>query len=110
MSGLTKEAARLKYQYNKKYQDAYWNRKAEKLKEEKRKEELLEFEEVEAAIQQAQKTEERVSVSRNGMNDQQYIAALETSNKCLSSENRRLIKLLSRQNLKLKKTQAYESN
>lgn len=110
MGNLTKEASRLKYQYNKKYMDAYWNRKAEKLKEEKRKEEEDDREEIRTAIQKAMETEERVSVSRNGMSDQQYIAALENSNKCLSKENRRLVNLLTKQNSKLKKLQAYESN
>ena len=49
MGNLTKEASRLKYQYNKKYMDAYWNRKAEKLKEEKRKEEEDDREEIRTA-------------------------------------------------------------
>ena len=59
---LSPEAARAKYEYNKKSQ------------------------------QQIQT--EPVSVSRNGMDDQRYITALEASNKTLNSENRRLVRLL----------------
>lgn len=46
-----------------------------------------------AAAQQQIQTEP-VSVSRNGMDDQRYITALEASNKTLNSENRRLVRLL----------------
>ena len=72
------EAARAKYEYNKKYQQRYWEKKAASKR---------------AAAQQQIQTEP-VSVSRNGMDDQRYITALEASNKTLNSENRRLVRLL----------------
>ncbi|MEZ3440169.1 MAG: hypothetical protein K1V82_00825 [Alistipes sp.] len=40
----------------------------------------------------AQNVDERVCVNRGKRTDAQYIAALERSNKTLSSENRRLIR------------------
>ena len=67
-----------KYEYNKKYQQRYWEKKAASKR---------------AAAQQQIQTEP-VSVSRNGMDDQRYITALEASNKTLNSENRRLVRLL----------------
>ena len=75
---LSSEAARAKYEYNKKYQQRYWEKKASS----------------KLAASQQQIQTETVSVSRNGMDDQQYITALETSNKTLNSENRRLVRLL----------------
>ena len=75
---LSPEAARAKYEYNKKYQQRYWEKKAASKR---------------AAAQQQIQTEP-VSVSRNGMDDQRYITALEASNKTLNSENRRLVRLL----------------
>lgn len=89
---LSPEAAHEKYLYSKKYQDAYWERKAAKKKQGGKvevtvsiTEELLpELEEV------------TVTVSRNGHSDERYIKALETANKTLNSENRRLIRLLTR--------------
>ena len=58
---LSPEAARAKYEYNKKYQQRYWEKKAASKR---------------AAAQQQIQTEP-VSVSRNGMDDQRYITALE---------------------------------
>lgn len=75
---LSSEAARAKYEYNKKYQQRYWEKKAAGKQN---------------TLQQQIQTEE-VSVARNGMDDQRYITALETSNKTLNSENRRLVRLL----------------
>lgn len=75
---LSPEATRAKYEYNKKYQQRYWEKKAASKR---------------AAAQQQIQTEP-VSVSRNGMDDQRYITALEASNKTLNSENRRLVRLL----------------
>lgn len=77
MGKLSPEAARLKYEYNRKYQERYWEKKA-------------------AQQQNSPKQEQdnAVSVSRKDMNDNQYIMALEKSNKVLNSENRRLIRLL----------------
>ncbi len=84
---LSPEAARLKYQYNKKYQDAYWERKAAKAKKEA----------TAADIEQAAaETGNGVSVPRKGLSDERYIKALETSNRTLNSENRRLVRLLTR--------------
>lgn len=74
MGKLSPEAARAKYEYNKKYQNRYWEKKA--------------------AENQTEQDEETVSVSRNGRSDKRYISALEDSNKVLNSENRRLVRLL----------------
>lgn len=76
MTQLSREAARAKYLYNKKYQDRYWKKKAAE----------------KGKISQA--PEERVSVSRIGKTDERYISELEQSNKTLNRENRRLVKLL----------------
>lgn len=78
MGKLSPEAARLKYEYNKKYQERYWEKKA-------------------AEKHTGPRTREEESggaVSRGGMSDEQYIAALEKSNRTLNSENRRLVKLV----------------
>lgn len=71
---LSPGAARAKYEYNKKYQDRYWERKAAK--------------------QSQQKADNGVSVSRSDISDSRYIKALERSNRTLNSENRRLAKML----------------
>lgn len=86
---LSPEAARAKYQYNKKYQQAYWERRAAKEKA-IAEQEATKLEDAAAA------TLDTVSVPRRGMTDQRYIAALETSNKTLNSENRRLVRLVTR--------------
>lgn len=86
---LSPEAARAKYQYNKKYQQAYWERRAAKEKA-IAEQEAIKLEDAAAA------TLDTVSVPRRGMTDQRYIAALETSNKTLNSENRRLVRLVTR--------------
>jgi hypothetical protein len=72
---LSPEAAHAKYEYNKKYQDRYWERKA--------------------AQQKQQEPDGNVSVSRHTRNEAQYINALETSNMVLNKENRRLVKMIS---------------
>lgn len=80
---LSKEASRAKYLYNKKYQDAYWERKAKK-------------------ESQPQKTEQPeigdICINRKDYKDdtERYIRALETSNRTLLSENRRIIRMLQR--------------
>lgn len=86
MTQLSREAARMKYEYNKKYQARYWEKKAAEQRADSQTKplEYLEF------------PEATVSVSRTGRMDEQYIAALETSNKVLNSENRRLVRLLHR--------------
>lgn len=78
MTQLSREAARAKYLYNKKYQARYWEKKA-------------------AEIRMASLPDgaaEQVSVSRIGKTDERYISDLEQSNKVLNRENRRLVKLL----------------
>ena len=79
---LSAEAARLKYEYNKKYQQRYWEKKAAERR---------------ADSQPSEDTETitiTISVPRNGLTIEQYIERLEESNKTLNSENRRLVKLL----------------
>lgn len=76
MGKLSPEAARAKYEYNKKYQQRYWEKKAAEKQS------------------PSQLSDGPVSVSRSGMNDERYISALEKSNKTLNNENRRLVKLL----------------
>ena len=66
------------YQYNKKYQQRYWEKKAAEKQ----------------TNSQPQEAEKTVSVSRTSMTNEQYISALEQSNKTLNSENRRLVRLL----------------
>lgn len=79
MGKLSPEAARAKYEYNKKYQKRYWEKKAAK----------------QAGSHPLEPSEdEAVSVSRTGRTDARYITALETSNKVLNSEIRRLVNLL----------------
>ena len=78
MEKLSPEAARAKYEYNKKYQQRYWEKKAAEKQ----------------AGSQPQEPDRTVSVSRSGMTDERYITALEKSNKTLNSENRRLVRLL----------------
>lgn len=84
MTQLSREAARMKYEYNKKYQARYWEKKAaeQRAGSQMKSMEYLEF------------PEATVSVSRTGRTDEQYIAALEQSNQTLNRENRRLVRLL----------------
>lgn len=78
MGKLSPEAARAKYEYNKKYRQRYGKKKATE-------------KQIDSQPQQPDNT---VSVSRTGMTDERYISALEQSNKTLNSENRRLVRLL----------------
>jgi hypothetical protein len=55
----------------------YWERRAQK-----------------EAQQSAELMDEKCCVQQGNKTDEQYIKALETSNKVLSSENRRLIKII----------------
>lgn len=101
MSKLSPEAQKAKYQYNKKYVDAYWERRAKRTETtEDRKagrtvrktverssvEVRVSFPEIDAPV--------RPTVSRDNKSDEQYINALETANRTLSGENRRLVRLL----------------
>lgn len=108
---LSKEAQKIKTEYNKKYMERYWERKAEKRKNEtkaaaeksktvttKRTTKTVstvtvkETELFEWFFPEPHVTE--VTVSRNGQSDAQYIKALETANKTINTENARLQKLL----------------
>lgn len=109
---LSKEAQKLKAEYNKKYVERYWERKAEKIKNntktvsEKTKTvttkttksvktvTVKETELFNWLLPDLRVTE--VTVSRNGQSEAQYIKALETANKTINSENTRLQKLLSK--------------
>lgn len=99
---LSPEARRAKYLYNKKYMDAYWERRA-------RKTETETIETSRSGIKQDRTTKKtiefivsmpeleippRAIVCRGNKSDEQYIKALETSNRTLSGENRRLCRLL----------------
>ena len=95
----SKEANRLKYQYNKKYVEAYWERKAQQ-------------QNGETSTKKSRKTVRQTTIScfdddlkpemadieitvcRNGKSDERYIKALELANKRLNGENNRLIRLM----------------
>ena len=104
---MSTAAARAKYLYNKKYQDAYWERRA--------KREGLSDDETdnpksskkvvdEVQLLQALKSvllgdlgePTKCCINRDGYigKDEKYIKALENSNRIMGSENRRLINLL----------------
>lgn len=99
---LSKEAQKIKTEYNKKYMERYWERKAEKRKNETKAAAeksktvstvtVKETELFEWLFPEPHVTE--VTVSRNGQSDAQYIKALETANKTINTENARLQKLL----------------
>lgn len=88
-SKLSPEAAHEKYLYLKKYQDSYWERRAAKRKAEQSGQTIS----VEISIDDTSESVD-VSVRRSGKTQEQYIRDLEKSNRTLSSENRRLVKLL----------------
>ncbi len=101
MSKLSPEAQRAKYQYNKKYVDAYWERRARRTET---TEERNSGHSVRKTVERSS-VEIRVSfpqiempscptVSRNNRSDEQYVKALENANKSLNGENRRLVRLL----------------
>ena len=101
---LSKEAQKIKTEYNKKYMERYWERKAEKRKNETKAAAektktvstvtVKETELFEWLFPEPHVTE--VTVSRNGQSDAQYIKALETANKTINTENARLQKLLTK--------------
>lgn len=68
---LSKEAARAKYLYNKKYQNAYWERRAKRAQQ----------------PQQTERTQkDYICINRLDYKDaDKYIAAIETSNRTLIS-------------------------
>lgn len=91
----SKAANKAKYQYNKKYQEAYWERRAQReaaAAETEPKKKLEVF--VDPSLFDAIDTV-CVSVCRADIpDDTRYIKALETANKTLGAENRRLVSLL----------------
>lgn len=101
----SKEANKAKYQYNKKYVESYWERKAQNQNgtpttttRRTVKTPILTIFEKDFPIPEL--GEEDMTVCRNGKSDEKYIVALETANKRLSSENKRLIRLMQKhQNL-----------
>lgn len=101
----SKEANKVKYQYNKKYVERYWERKAQTsngtittesektvTKESEKTVTVKEAELMNFILPDLSVIE--VTVSRNGQSDEQYIKALETANRTINSENRRLQSLL----------------
>lgn len=99
---LSPEARRARYEYNKKYVDAYWERRSRKTEIETtetslsgKKESKTVKRTVEFKVSMPELTiPQRPTVCRGGKTDEQYIKALETSNRTLSGENRRLCRLL----------------
>lgn len=104
---MSKAAARAKYLYNKKYQDAYWERRAKREglsgdETDKRKSSKKVADEVQ--LLQTLKSvllgdlgePTKCCINRDGYigKDEKYIKALENSNRIMGSENRRLINLL----------------
>lgn len=109
----SKEANRAKYQYNKKYIDRYWERRAQSQNETVTEESVKTSKTVRRKTTKTTKTVTvketelidwllpethvtEVTVSRNGQSDEQYIKALETANKTINTENARLQKLLTK--------------
>lgn len=104
---MSTAAARAKYLYNKKYQDAYWERRAKREglsgdETDKRKSSKKVADEVQ--LLQTLKSvllgdlgePTKCCIKRDGYigKDEKYIKALENSNRIMGSENRRLINLL----------------
>ena len=93
----SKEANKAKYQYNKKYVERYWEKRAQSengtvTTESEKTVTVKETELFGWLLPDLTVTE--VTVSRNGQGDKQYIKALETANKTINSENARLLRLL----------------
>lgn len=114
-SQLSPAASRAKYLYNKKYQDAYWERRAQResqgessepaekrtrkknaCNEETTLEEICRLRAFKAGLTDDLGEPMRCCINREEYigKDEKYIKALENSNKVLNSENRRLVKLL----------------
>ena len=93
----SKEANKAKYQYNKKYVERYWERKAQaengSVTTESKKTVTVKETELFGWLLPDMSVKE-VTVSRSGLTDEQYIKALETANKTINSENARLLNLL----------------
>lgn len=114
-SQLSPSASRAKYLYNKKYQDAYWERIAQKeaqgdvaeptVKKTRKKaigtdettlEEICRLRAFKAGLTDDLGEPIQCCINRDSYigKDEKYIKALEDSNKVMRSENRRLINLL----------------
>lgn len=99
---LSPEARRAKYQYNKKYIDAYWERRSRRVETETvetsrsgKNESKTVKHTVEFSVSLPElEIPENPRVSRGNKTNEQYIKALEISNRTLSGENRRLVRLL----------------
>ena len=99
----SKEANKLKYQYNKKYVEAYWERKAKKANGEvtmetskkKINETSIQCDDSEIDVE-----DRPVTVPRQNKTLERYVKCLETANRTLSSENARLVrKVMEYQNM-----------
>lgn len=95
----SKEANKAKYQYNKKYVERYWERRAQgkngSVTTESKKTITVKETDLYSWLLPDLKVTE-VTVSRKGQSDEQYIKALETANKTINSENARLQRLLNK--------------
>lgn len=101
----SKEANKVKYQYNKKYVDNYWERRGHRegshtyspaTRETVGKDTVI----LSIFMQDfptPKLDEEDMTVSRHGKSDERYITALEIANKRLNSENKRLIRMMRKQ-------------
>lgn len=86
----SKEANKAKYQYNKKYMEAYWERRAQREKSVTLSTNDKDF------FPELAKMDVETSVKREGRSDAKYIKALEDANRMYRSENKRLIRLLTK--------------
>lgn len=96
---LSKEAAKAKYQYNKKYQEAYWERRAQRengqtVVEKSKKKTVTIHTNAKDFLPDLDTMVTETTVKRERLSDAQYIKALEAANRTMRSENRRLIRLL----------------
>lgn len=104
---MSTAAARAKYLYNKKYQDAYWERRAKReglsddetdnpKSSKKVVDEVQLLQTLKSVLLGDLGEPTKCCINRDGYigKDEKYIKALENSNRIMGSENRRLINLL----------------
>ena len=104
---MSTAAARAKYLYNKKYQDAYWERRAKReglsddetdnpKSSKKVVDEVQLLQTLKSVLLGDLGEPTKCCINREGYigKDEKYIKALENSNRIMGSENRRLINLL----------------
>lgn len=104
---MSTAAARAKYLYNKKYQDAYWERRAKReglsddetnnpKSSKKVADEVQLLQTLKSVLLGDLGEPTKCCINRDGYigKDEKYIKALENSNRIMGSENRRLINLL----------------